>query len=90
LARAIAIGKKAPLVVTPYGFGAYATGRLSDPTAFEARTRHGWSAGVGARVSLNPGWGGAGAYGAVEVSRNHDSTAPADATRVVASLSFRI
>lgn len=90
LSRAVAIGKKAPLVVTPYGFAAYATGRLSQPTVAEARSREGWSAGGGARVLLNPGFGGVIGYGAVEVSRNHVSTVPRDTTRVVASLSFRV
>ena len=90
LARAINLGGKSPLAITPYGFGAYGAGRLDKPTALEARNRSGWSAGGGARLALAPAHAGFNGYGAVEVSRNHDSTAIRDATRVTFNLTFRV
>ncbi len=90
LARAISFGAKSRLAITPYGFGAYGSGRLDQPTALEARSRSGWSAGAGARVALAPARAGFSGYGAVEVSRNHDSTALRDSTRVTFNLGFRV
>ena len=92
LTRTFALGPKRAAAITPYGFGAYGTGKLSQPTTLElaAATRNAWSFGAGARLVVRPGPARIVSFGGIEISRNHDSTAPRDTTRVTASLTIRV
>ena len=85
LVRPVPLGAGGQIV--PYGFSAYGLGHLARPTIVELANIDAWSLGAGLRFAA--GGSALGSFGQIEVSRNHQTAAPGDSTRITASLTSR-
>jgi hemolysin activation/secretion protein len=74
LSRPFALpGAGATLILTPYGFGVFGTGRLVEPTVVELGVVHGGAVGVGLRSGIDVPGGDQGVTLGLEMARQYSN-----------------